>query len=226
MIAKDLKSGHRKRLKEKFLKVPIRSLADYEILEMVLFDVFARRDTRDMAKLLINKFGSVAGVLNAEPIELKQIDGIGDNAVFHLKLLLDLFSRLHISTKADQPILSNWHSVINYCNLTMGFRKTECFRILYLSKKNALIADELSEGGTIDKVQIYPREIAKKAIEHSAAAVILVHNHPSGEAKPSAEDIEMTKEINTALSSLSIKIHDHLIVANNNHFSFRASGLI
>ena len=226
MIAKDLKSGHRKRLKEKFLKVPIRSLADYEILEMVLFDVFARRDTRDMAKLLINKFGSVAGVLNAEPIELKQIDGIGDNAVFHLKLLLDLFSRLHISTKADQPILSNWHSVINYCNLTMGFRKTECFRILYLSKKNALIADELSEGGTIDKVQIYPREIAKKAIEHSAAAVILVHNHPSGEAKPSAEDIEMTKEINTALSSLSIRIHDHLIVANNNHFSFRASGLI
>ena len=226
MIAKDLKSGHRKRLKEKFLKVPIRSLADYEILEMVLFDVFARRDTRDMAKLLINKFGSVAGVLNAEPIELKQIDGIGDNAVFHLKLLLDLFSRLHISTKADQPILSNWHSVINYCNLTMGFRKTECFRILYLSKKNALIADELSEGGTIDKVQIYPREIAKKAIEHSAAAVILVHNHPSGEAKPSAEDIEMTKEINIALSSLSIKIHDHLIVANNNHFSFRASGLI
>ena len=226
MIAKDLKSGHRKRLKEKFLKVPIRSLADYEILEMVLFDVFARRDTRDMARLLINKFGSVAGVLNAEPIELKQIDGIGDNAVFHLKLLLDLFSRLHISTKADQPILSNWHSVINYCNLTMGFRKTECFRILYLSKKNALIADELSEGGTIDKVQIYPREIAKKAIEHSAAAVILVHNHPSGEAKPSAEDIEMTKEINTALSSLSIRIHDHLIVANNNHFSFRASGLI
>ena len=226
MIAKDLKSGHRKRLKEKFLKVPIRSLADYEILEMVLFDVFARRDTRDMARLLINKFGSVAGVLNAEPIELKQIDGIGDSAVFHLKLLLDLFSRLHISTKADQPILSNWHSVINYCNLTMGFRKTECFRILYLSKKNALIADELSEGGTIDKVQIYPREIAKKAIEHSAAAVILVHNHPSGEAKPSAEDIEMTKEINIALSSLSIKIHDHLIVANNKHFSFRASGLI
>jgi DNA repair protein RadC len=226
MDTKDLKSGHRKRLKEKFLKVPIRSLADYEILEMVLFEVFTRCDTRDMAKLLINKFGSVAGVLNAEPIELKKIEGIGDNAVFHLKLLLDLFSRLHVSTKSEQPILSNWHSVINYCNLTMGFRKTECFRVLYLNKKNTLIADELSEGGTIDKVQIYPREIAKKAIEHSAAAVILVHNHPSGEAKPSAEDIEMTKEINAALSSLSIKIHDHLIVANNNHFSFRASGLI
>ncbi len=226
MVEQDLKSGHRKRLKEKFLKVPIRSLADYEILEMILFDVFTRKDTRDMAKILLNKFGSLAGVLNAEPIELKQIDGIGDNAVFHLKLLLDLFSRLQFTTDSNQPVLSNWHSVINYCNLTMGFRKTECFRILYLSKKNTLIADELSEGGTIDKVQIYPREIAKKAIEHSAAAVILVHNHPSGEAKPSTEDIEMTKSISNALSQLSVKIHDHLIVANNNHYSFRANGLL
>lgn len=226
MISKELKSGHRKRLKEKFLKVPIRSLADYEILEMVLFDVFSRRDTKDMAKNLLAKFGSIAGVLNAEPIELKKIEGLGDNAVFHLKLLLDLFSRLHIPTKSDQLVLSNWHSVINYCNLTMGFRKTECFRVLYLNKKNALVADEFSEGGTIDKVQVYPREIAKKAIEHSASAVILVHNHPSGEAKPSHEDIDMTKAISVALSALSIRIHDHLIVANNNHFSFRASNLL
>ncbi len=226
MVEKNLKLGHRKRLKEKFLKVPIRSLADYEILELVLFDVFARCDTREMAKLLINKFGSVAGVLNAEPIELKQIEGIGDNAVFHLKLLLDLFSRLYMPVSEDKPVLSNWHSVINYCNLTMGFRKTECFRVLYLNKKNMLISDELSEGGTVDKVQIYPREIAKRAIEHSASAIILVHNHPSSEAKPSAEDIEMTKSIANALSPLSIKVHDHLIVANNNHYSFRASGLL
>ncbi len=226
MNEKDLKSGHRKRLKDKFLKVPIRSLEDYEILEMLLFDVFTRRDTRDMAKLLIAKFGSIAGVLNAEPIELKKIEGIGDSATLHFKLLLDLYSRILLPIKTGQQVLSNWHSVINYCNLTMGFKKSECFRVLYLNKKNALIADELSEAGTIDKVQIYPREIAKKAIENSAAAVVLVHNHPSGEAKPSSEDIEMTKAINNALSALSIKIHDHLIVANDSHFSFRANGLL
>jgi DNA repair protein RadC len=218
--------GHRKRLKDRFLKSPIRSLPDYEILEMILFSVFPRKDTKSLAKKLLSKFGSLADIVNADSTDLKSIEGVGDALIIQMKLLSDIFSRLHLPIDKPITVLNNWMSVIHYCNLTMGYKKIELFRVLYLNKNNCLIADQLCEHGTVDRVQIYPREIAKKALECNASAIILVHNHPSGFTEPSKEDIEMTKQIAKALSAISVNLHDHLIISKNSHYSFRAKGLI
>lgn len=218
--------GHRKRLKERLLKSPIRTLPDYEILEMILFSVFPRKDTKSLAKKLLSKFGSLAEIVNADSTDLKSIEGVGDALIIQMKLLSDIFSRLHLPIDKPLQVLNNWMSVINYCNLTMGYKKVELFRVLYLNKNNCLIADQLCEHGTVDRIQIYPREIAKKALECNASAIILVHNHPSGAIEPSKEDIEMTKQIAKALSAISINLHDHLIISKNSHYSFRAKGLI
>jgi len=218
--------GHRKRVKNKFVKLPIRSLDDYEILEMLLYSVFSRKDTRKIARDLLSEFGSLEGVLNAEKADLLKIPDIGECTIYHFKLLLDLYSRLLLPIDAKVEVLSNWKSVIQFCNLTMGFKKKEAFRIFYLNNKNHLIADEIFENGTLDKIHIYPREVVKSALEHCASAIILVHNHPSGDPSPSDEDIVMTKEIAKALKLVSINVHDHLIIAQNKHYSFRASGLL
>lgn len=222
----NINSGHRKRLKERFVKSSLRTLPDYEILEMLLFSVYQRKDTKTLAKKLLSKFGSLADVINAENSELKSIAGAGEGLIIHMRLLADLFSRLHIPIDKPVSILNNWMSVIHYCNLSMGFKKIEQFRVLYLNKNNCLIADQLCDHGTVDKVQIYPREIAKKALEYSATAIILVHNHPSGNVQPSAEDIAMTKQIINALDSISVTVHDHIIISKTTHFSFKASGLL
>jgi DNA repair protein RadC len=221
-----LQSGHRQRLRSRFVKAGPRSLPDYEILEMILCNAIPRADTKNLAKELLRTFNSLNGVLNAEPLELRKIDGVGDAIVFQLKLLNDLFSRLLIPTEGNFQVLNSWSSVINYCNLSIGYKKIEYFRVLYLNKKNNLIADEISQIGTIDRVQVYPREIAKRALENNAASIILVHNHPSGDIKPSREDIEITKHIIKALEPLSISVHDHLIIASGKHFSFKANNIM
>jgi DNA repair protein RadC len=223
----DLNLGHRNRLKSRFLNSPRRTLQDYEILEMMLFCVIPRRDTKPLAKVLLNKFGTIAGVVFADDSALKTIPGIGDSVVFLIKLMADFFSRICIpQKKGEVHVLSSWMAVIHYCQMTMGFKKSESYRVLFLNKKNVLIGDEFIEAGTVDKIAIYPREISKMSLLHGAVAIILVHNHPSGDPTPSKEDIEITKRIVAALIPINVTLHDHLIVAEHKHFSFKASGLI
>ncbi len=219
-------SGHRKRIKDKFLRSPPRTFPDYEIVEMLLFNCYPRRDTKLIAKSLIMRFGNLKSLLLADLLMLKEMNEISESMLYQIKLLQDIFSRLHISVEENVNILSNWNAVLNYCNLTMGFQNYEMFRILYLNKKNVLIHDEVLQTGTIDRVVVYPREIAKKCLSYSAAAIILVHNHPSGEISPSQEDIEITNKIIKALEPLSIVVHDHLIVSKDKTFSFKNSGLL
>lgn len=224
----NIKHGHRKRLKERFFKSPIRIAPDYEILEMLLFYVIPVRDTKLIAKLLLKKFGSLVGVINAEQVQLAEIRGIGRSVAIYFKLLKDFFSRLHIPNNLEKKvhILNNWNSVINYCNLTMGFQKTESFKILYLNAKNVLINEEVIDYGTVDRIAIHPREIVKNALTNCASAVILVHNHPSGEVTPSKQDIELTNMIVSGLKSVNITVHDHIIVSHNDYYSFKTNDLI
>ncbi len=222
--------GHRSRLKEKFYKLPIRSLPDYEILELLLFYIFPRKDTKLIAKTLIKKFGSLEGIVGSEEHDIRSITGVGESVSFYIRLLNDFFSRLYVPVQKDGNhkivVLSSWLSVVNYCQLSMGFKKQEYFRILFVNKKNVLIGDELLSRGTVDRIVVFPREIAQQALLHGASAVILVHNHPSGECSPSKEDIEVTQKILAALKTINIEVHDHIIVAHNNYFSFKGHNLI
>ena len=222
------KHGHRQRLKDRFYKSPIRRLPDYEILEMLLFHVIPIKDTKLVAKLLLKKFGCLAGVINAEYNQLNQVKGLGKSAEIYFKLLKDLFSRLHIPDSSNKTfhVLNNWNSVINYCNLTMGFQKVEHFKILYLNSKNILIHEQMIDSGTVDRIAIHPREIVKNALTHFASAVILVYNHPSGDTSPSKKDIEITNKVITALKAVNIVVHDHIIVSHNDYFSFKTNNLI
>jgi DNA repair protein RadC len=196
---------------------------------MLLFYVIPIKDTKSMAKLLLKRFGGLIEVLNADHAQLVEINGIGQSVIVYFKLLKDLFSRLHIPhdlMKKKIHVLNNWNAVINYCNLTMGFQKTESFKILYLNAKNALINEEVIESGTVDRIAIHPREIVRSALTYCASAVILVHNHPSGEVGPSKQDIDLTNKIASALRSVSITIHDHIIVSHNDYYSFKTNNLI
>ena len=223
---KSKNSGHRARLRERFIKSKIRTFPDYEILEMLLFQVTPRRDTKELAKTLLKKFGSLASVISAEPTELKTINNVGDTVISYFRLLQDTFSRLMVPVMGKVQIFNNWLSVLHYCQFSMGSKKKECLKLLFLNRKNILIAEELHDAGTIDKVAIYPREVAKQALFYGASALILIHNHPSGDVDPSEEDIDMTKKVFHALEAVNITLHDHLIVTKNEHFSFRASDLI
>jgi DNA repair protein RadC len=223
----NLNLGHRGRLKERFLTAPRRSIQDYEMLELILFYIIPRRDTKPIAKILMKRFGSLAGIIFADDAALKTVAGVGDGVIFYIKVLADFFSRICVpQQKGEVHVLGSWLAVLNYCQLTMGFKKSESFRVLFLNKKNILIADEFIDAGTIDKIAIYPREISKMALLHGAAALVLVHNHPSGDPNPSREDIEITNRIIEALNPISVSMHDHVIVAEHSHFSFRAGGLI
>lgn len=224
-----LNSGHRKRLRARFLKTNLRTLPDYELLEIMLFYAIPRADTKALAKRLLAEFGSLAGVINADEAALKSIEGAGEGVKCLFKVLLDFSSRLLLPTESVHSlnVLDNWHSVLDYCKITMGYqKKSESFRVLYLNRKNHLIADEFQDYGTIDRVHVYPREIARKVIESGASAVILVHNHPSGDTKPSNDDLVVTRNIAKALEPLGALVHDHLIVAGREHFSFRANRLV
>jgi DNA repair protein RadC len=214
-------------MRELLRKTPPRTLPDYMILEMLLYAVFPRGDTKPLAKLLLDKFSSFAEMLNADLETLKEIDGVGDAVAVYFKLLLELFSRLHIGINDKQMhVLNNWSSVVNYCQLSIGFLPMESLRVLFLNKRNMLICDEEMQRGTVDQVSIFPREIVRKALQHGAVAIILVHNHPSGDPMPSQADLDMTAQVANLLELMNIKLHDHLICAGHKTYSFRSHRLL
>jgi DNA repair protein RadC len=219
-------SGHRTRLRERFLKSGADALPDYEMLELLLFQAQPRRDMKPLAKRLLKKFGSFSAVISAEPPALKEVDGVGEAVVVTLKCVQAAALRLIREDIMDQPILSSWDKLIAYCRAAMGHQKNEHFRILFLNRQNTLIADEVQQTGTVDHTPVYPREVVKRALELSATAIIMVHNHPSGDPTPSRADIEMTKEVADAGAKLGIVLHDHLIMTKAGHSSFKAMGLL
>ena len=219
-------SGHRERLRDRFRKGGGDALPDYELLELVLFRALPRRDTKPLAKSLIERFGSFAEVISAKPERLKEIKGIGENVVTEIKLIHAAALRLSQGEIMQRPALSSWSLLINYCRASMAFNEKEQFRILFLDKKNILIADEVQQEGTVDHTPVYTREVVKRALELAASSIILVHNHPSGDPTPSQPDILMTQKIIEAAEKLNIKIHDHIIVGKQGHASFRGLGLI
>lgn len=218
--------GHRQRLRARFLKGGDDSVADYELLELVLFRAIPRRDVKPLAKQLLKTFGTFSGVLTAPPHRLKEIDGIGDSVVAEFKIINAAALKLAQGQIMDRPALSSWSSLLDYCQASMAYNSTEQFRILFLDRKNILIADEIQQEGTVDHTPVYPREVVKRALELGASAIILVHNHPSGDPTPSQADIDMTHQIIAAARPLKIDIHDHLIIGRGTHVSFRSSGLL
>ncbi len=219
-------TGHRQRLRERLLKSGPDSLPDYELLELVLFSALPRQDTKPLAKTLIDRFGSFAEVVSAEPQALKEVDGVGEAVIAALKTVQGSALRLSQQNVLDKPVLSNWQALMDYLRASMAYESSEQFRVLFLNKKNVLIADEVQQKGTIDHTPVYPREIVKRALELGATAIIMVHNHPSGDSSPSDADITMTKEVQDAGAKMGVVLHDHVIVARDGSTSFRASALL
>ncbi len=218
--------GHRDRLRERFLQGGADALADYELLELILFMAIPRRDVKPLAKALITRFGTLAGVLNAPAAELQNIDGLSENSVTALKAVQAGAHRMMKQEIMQQPILNSWSRLLEYCAATMAHDTRESFRILFLNKKNELIADEIQQTGTVDHTPAYPREIMKRALELGATALILCHNHPSGDPTPSQADIDMTRMICRAADPFAITVHDHIIVSKNGTRSFKTLGLL
>lgn len=202
------------------------ALPDYELLELALFAAIPRRDVKPLAKTLIARFGSFADVIAAAPERLMEVDGIGEATVTALKVIQAAALRLSRSQVLNRPALSSWTALIDYCTAAMAREANEEFRILFLDRKNVLIADEVQARGTVDHTPVYPREIVKRALELGASAFILVHNHPSGDPTPSQADIAMTREIANAAKALKIALHDHLVIGRKGHVSFKAMGLL
>jgi DNA repair protein RadC len=218
--------GHRERLRERFYSAGPDALSDYELLEMALFPAIPRRDTKPLAKALLKKFGSFAEVIHAPEARLREVDGIKDASINQLKLIAAAAERIARGEIKRSVALSSWNDVIDYCRSSMAFADKEQFRLLFLDKRNQLIADEVQQVGTIDHTPVYPREVIKRALELSATALILVHNHPSGDPTPSQADIQMTKAIVDIAAPLGIAVHDHIIVGKNGHASLKGMRLI
>ena len=222
----DDKAGHRQRLRDRFTNGGADAVPDYELLEMILFRAFPRIDTKPIAKRLLARFGSFAEVVSAPAERLKEIEGVGDRAVQELKLIKTAAERLTKGQIQSRPALSSWSGVLDYLRLAQGFEDREHFRILFLDKKNALIADEVQGRGTVDHTPVYPREVVKRALALGASAVIMAHNHPSGDTTPSRADIDMTRAVAKALATVGIVLHDHVIISRGRHSSFRSLGLL
>ena len=218
--------GHRQRLRARFLKGGAEAMPDYEMLEMLLFGAQPRRDVKPLAKELLRRFGSFAEVISAEPERLSQIEGIGEGAVTALKAVHAAAQRLLREGVMQRPVLTNWEALMDYCRASLAFERTERFRVLFLNRKNVLIADEIQQKGTVDHTPVYPREIVKRALELGATALIMVHNHPSGDPSPSEADITMTREVRDAGEKLGIELHDHVVVAKGGYPSFKSLGLL
>ena len=219
-------TGHRARLRERFLKGGADALADYELLEMLLFLAHPRADTKPLAKRLIARFGSFAGVLSAETARIGEVDGAGETTIAAIKIARAAAERLARAEARKESVLSSWPALTDYVRVAMAREPREQFRVLFLNRKNILIADEIQGQGTVDHTPLYPREVVKRALELGATAVILVHNHPSGDPTPSKADIEMTREVRDAAQKLGIALHDHVIVAKRGIKSFREMGLL
>jgi DNA repair protein RadC len=218
--------GHRKRLREKLLRAGPAALADYELLEMLLFLALPRIDTKPHAKRLIARFGSAGRTLSAAEHDLRAVEGIGDSAIAALRLVQAAALKLLAEDVRDQPVLNNWDHLVAYLTAAIAREPVEQFRVLFLDSRNRLLADEPQARGTVNHTPVYPREVVRRALELGATALILVHNHPSGDPTPSRADIEMTAEIKAAAAILGITVHDHLIIGNGRHLSFRREGLL
>ncbi|MEM7723312.1 MAG: DNA repair protein RadC [Pseudomonadota bacterium] len=217
---------HRDRLRTRFTEGGADAVPDYELLEMILYRALPRGDTKPLAKRLIGVFGDLNRVLAAPAARLKDVDGVGSAVVFELKLMEAVGHRMARAKVLKRPLLSSWDALLDYCQTAMAHRDLEQFRVLYLDRKNTLIVDEAQGSGTVDHVPVYPREVVKRALELNASALILVHNHPSGDPSPSQSDIDMTYAIRDAAAALGITIHDHLIIGKARHLSFRSEGYL
>ena len=226
MEAKPHWHGHRDRLREKFASAGEGALADYELLELLLYRLIPRRDTKPIAKALIARFGSIGGVLGAPADLLREVSGVGAIVATELKLVAAVGQRSLKSEIRNKQVMGSWSTVINYCTAAMAHETREQFRILFLDKKNVLIADEVQQTGTVDHTPVYTREVIHRALALGATAIILVHNHPSGDPTPSTADIQMTKTIVGIASPLGISVHDHIIVGKNGHASLKGLRLI
>lgn len=219
-------ADHRKRLRSRFMEGGAQAMPDYELLELVLFRAIPRRDVKPLAHALLDRFGDFNRVLSAPVERLRDVQGVGDAVITELKVVEAAAHRLARARVMQRHVLSSWDALLDYCHTTMAHRETEQFRVLYLDRKNTLIADEEQAKGTVDHVPVYPREVAKRALELNASALILVHNHPSGDPTPSQSDIAMTDQINAACQALALTLHDHLIIGKSRELSFRSAGYL
>lgn len=217
---------HRHRLRRRFLQGGADAVPDYELLELILFRAVERQDMKPLAHRLLKTFGDFNRVISAPDARLLVVKGVGDAVVREIRIVEAAAHRLSRSRIMQKPVVSSWDAVLDYCHTTMAHRETEQFRILFLDRKNTVIADEEQARGTVDHVPVYPREVVKRALELNASALILVHNHPSGDPTPSQEDIQMTAQVDTAAQALGLTLHDHLIIGKSKELSFRAAGLL
>ncbi|WP_170340753.1 RadC family protein [Ruegeria arenilitoris] len=217
---------HRQRLRERFMSGGAGAMPDYELLELVLFRSIPRQDVKPLARLLLDTFGDFNRVLTAPVERLRQIKGVGDTVITDLKILEACAHRMARARVMQRHVISSWDALLDYCHTTMAHREIEQFRVFFLDRKNVLIADEEQAKGTVDHVPVYPREVAKRALELNASALILVHNHPSGDPTPSQSDIDMTNRINDACAALGLTLHDHLIIGKSTELSFRSEGYL
>ncbi len=219
-------ADHRARLRQRFTDGGPDALPDYEMLELVLFRAIPRQDVKPLARRLLDRFGDFNGVVSAAPARLAQEHGVGNAVICELKIIEAAAQRLSRARIMHRPVLSGWDALLGYCQTAMAHRETEQFRVFFLDRKNVLIADEAQAKGTVDHVPVYPREVVKRALELNASALILVHNHPSGDPTPSQADIDMTQQVQYAAQALGIVVHDHLVIGKSREISFRAEGLL
>ncbi|MBR1777065.1 MAG: DNA repair protein RadC [Alphaproteobacteria bacterium] len=218
--------GHRDRLRCKVLTFGSDVLQDYELLEMLLTYAIPRKDVKPLAKELIHSFGSFAAVLNASPEELRRINGIKDNTAALIVTIRGCALRMVKNQFSSGPVIKDWKALIEYCKIDMGQKKSECLRVIFLDSRSQLIKDEILQKGTISQTPVYPREIAKRALELGAASIVMVHNHPACDMRPSKNDIQMTKAVQNALTALDITLIDHIIISKTGHISFKACGFL
>ncbi|WP_299619022.1 DNA repair protein RadC [uncultured Tateyamaria sp.] len=219
-------ADHRKRLRTRFVEGGASAMPDYELLELILFRAIPRQDVKPLAHDLMNAFGDFNRVITAPIDRLRSFKGVGDAVITELKIVEAAAQRLARSKVLNKQLISSWDALIDYCHTTMAHRETEQFRVLFLDRKNVLIADEEQAKGTVDHVPVYPREVAKRALELNASALILVHNHPSGDPTPSQIDIDMTAQMEMACAALGLTLHDHLIVGKSRELSFKSEGYL
>lgn len=218
--------GHRDRLRLRFRETGGQGMPDYEILELLLALAIPRRDVKPLAKVLIDRFGSFADVISAPLDQIREVNGMGDTSATALKVVQEAALRLLKTEATRRPVISSWNALLDYCKARLAREAKEETRVLYLDRKNVLMADEAHGKGTVDQAPLYIREVVKRALDHAASAVILVHNHPSGDPSPSRADIEMTKNLAAALKTVGIPLHDHLVIGRQGHASFKTLGLL
>lgn len=219
-------ADHRARLRDRFMLGGAAAMPDYELLELILFRAVPRQDMKPVARRLLDRFGDFNRVLSADPTQLMQVEGVGQAIATELKIVEASAQRLARSRVMNRPVLTSWDALLDYCHTAMAHGAIEQFRVLYLDRKNVLIADDEQARGTVDHVPVYPREIVRRALDLNACAMILVHNHPSGDPTPSQADIDMTRQIIAATATMGITVHDHIIIGKSRELSFRGAGLL